>query len=91
MNFRRPMANAGANWIVYGAMGFLFFQGLIGFSKEGMFLGPAVWLLCAIAYGYNFRKSQLLIFASMAFFASYYLVPYSQYVRVFASEEWQQE
>ena len=77
----------GTNWIVNCSIAFLFLQGLVGFSKEGMFLGPAVWLVCAIAFGYDFRRSQLLVFSLAAFLANYYLVPYSQYVRVYGSEK----
>ena len=73
------------NWVVFSGMAMIFAQGLISFSKEGMFTGPVCWIVACIILGYDFKKRQLLLFAAGSFFAVYYLVPYSQYVRNFAT------
>ena len=69
------------NWIVFAASLWLFFFGLIVFSKEGMFSWLVIWLIACMALGYNFNKLQLVGGVILVSLMAYYLQPYSQYVR----------
>ena len=75
------------NWIVYVSIFFLFAQGLLSFSKEGLLLGPTTWLITVVAFGYNFSLKQIAGYALAGAFLIYYLVPYSQYVRMYTSTD----
>ena len=71
------------NWVVITGIAITFAGGLVSFGKEGMLIGFAAWFFAAVLQGYDFSKLQLALgVAALAFF-SYYLVPYSQYVRGF--------
>ena len=84
--FRQSGGRRATNWVVFGAMFSGMAQGFLYFSKEGMFSGPVTWIIAAVSLGYDFSKRQLFVFFALAFFAVYYLVPYSQYVRNFSSD-----
>ena len=83
---RRTGGTRSTNWVVFIGGIWLFCFGLVGFSKEGMFTPLVLWLLPSIAMGYNFSKKQLIVGAFVVLFGFYYLVPYSQVVRNFRSE-----
>jgi len=59
----------------------MFLGGLLGFSKEGMFMPLACWLVAACSQHYRFSRLQLVGFAFLVVFMFRYLVPYSQYGR----------
>ena len=64
------------------AMASLFIvNGLLSFSKEGMFSPIACWTVAAASESYRIRRGQLVFLVLGLFFVSYYLVPYSQYGR----------
>ena len=71
------------NWLVITQSLILFALGVIYTSKEGMFTGPITWLITVVAARFNFKPKLLIGGALFAFFMVYYMVPYSQYVRVF--------
>jgi hypothetical protein len=75
-----------SNWVVWVGVGWSFFLGVISFSKEGMFVGPFTWLISAIAFRFNFSKTQLCGFTVCIFLVGYYLVPFSQFGRTFRTE-----
>jgi hypothetical protein len=80
---RHSKGKRSFNWIVAIGIGSGFAMGLIGFSKEGMLLGFAAYFLAAVIEGYNFPRIQIVAgILGFAFF-TYYLAPYSQYVRGF--------
>ena len=74
------------NWVVWTSGLYLFFFGIVGFSKEGMFAPANTWLIPCIVLRFNFSKRQLLGGLVAISFTLYYLVPYSQYVRNFKTE-----
>lgn len=61
--------------------GVIFFQGLIGFSKEGLFTPLACWLIAAGSQGYRLARYQIIGVILTVFLMSHYLVPYAQYGR----------
>jgi hypothetical protein len=61
--------------------GAIFLGGLLGFSKEGMFMPLACWLVAACSQHYRFSRFQLVGLAFLVIFMFRYLVPYSQYGR----------
>jgi hypothetical protein len=79
-NGRRSM-----NWIVAAGIAFNVASGLFTYSKEGILIGPACWFLAAAIQRYEFSRAQLVTSVLGFAFANYYLVPYSQYVRVYAA------
>ena len=66
--------------LLAGLYGFVS-NGLLGFSKEGLFTPFACWAIAAAAQGYRLVRSQLILLAVAVFFMLHYLVPYSQYGR----------
>ncbi len=75
-----------SNWVVWVAGLWLFFFGLIVFSKEGMFISIASWLIPAVALSYDFSRKQILGGIMVGFLIIHYLVPFSQYGRTFRGE-----
>lgn len=78
---QRSNGRRSTNWVVYAGGLLMLSEGLLRFSKEGMFTGPVTWLVTVIAMGYNFTRRQIVVCGLGAFLMMYYLVPYSQYVR----------
>ena len=79
---RSSNAKRSVNWIVVASVGFFFAIGLLSFGKTGMLMGFVAYFIAAMIEGYDFSIKQVMIgVLAFAFFA-YYLVPYSQYVRV---------
>lgn len=61
----------------------MFFQGLVGFSKEGMLSPFFCWILAAASQRYRVSRFQMGGCLLAVLFIFYYLVPYSQYGRNF--------
>lgn len=59
----------------------IFCIGLVGFSKQGIFLPPLCWLMAAASQRYKITLNQTIGFILGMFFLGYYLVPYAQYGR----------
>jgi hypothetical protein len=72
---------SNTNWIVWSAGLFMFVYGVIGFTKEGMFVSVVTWLLTCVLYRFNFKWKQLAICGIFALAAQFILVPFSQYGR----------
>ena len=67
--------------------GFLMFWiGLFGFSKEGMFAPFAAWILTAASQRYKLSRPQIVGAVLATIFIFRYLVPYAQYGRNFRGE-----
>lgn len=63
----------------------IFGQGLLGFSKEGLFTPFACWAIAAASQGYRISRFQILSFVAAIYFIVHFLVPYSQYGRSLAA------
>lgn len=63
------------------AGGALFCQGLLGFSKEGIFTPLACWVVAAGSQGYRISRYQLIVILFGAYYMVHFLVPYAQYGR----------
>jgi hypothetical protein len=61
--------------------GVLFLEGILGFSKEGIFTPLACWLIAAGSQGYRLAKYQIIGVVLGVLFMFHYLVPYAQYGR----------
>jgi hypothetical protein len=59
----------------------IFGQGLLSFSKEGIFTPLACWLIAVASQGYRFSKAQIVGVLVAVFIMVHYLAPYSQYGR----------
>ncbi|MBB5329056.1 hypothetical protein [Tunturiibacter gelidoferens] len=64
----------------------MFFVGLFGFSKEGMFAPFAAWILTAASQRYKLSRPQIVGGVIATIFIFRYLVPYAQYGRNFREE-----
>jgi hypothetical protein len=68
--------------------GFLMFWiGLFGFSKEGMFSPFFSWLLAVASQRYRLSRVQVIGIVLATIFVFRYLVPYAQFGRTFREEE----
>jgi hypothetical protein len=74
------------NWVNMAGIFANFAYGLFLFSKEGMLVGFAAYAVAAIICGFRFSKLQIVAFVVGMGLFSYYLVPYSQYVRLKRAE-----
>ena len=83
----RTQQRRAVNWVVLCSVGWLFAWGVIYSSKEGMFVGPVTWIIAAWAGGFNFKPKVLIWGGLFVFFMTYYMVPYSQYVRNFRDKD----
>ena len=68
------------------AITILFIIGVNGFTKEGMLEPLLCWLVAASSMRYRVSGFQILFGGLVVLLFFYYLVPYSQYGRIFASE-----
>jgi len=78
---RRTGGKQSINVPVLISGGAIFFVGLLGYSKEGMFTPLACWLVAACSQNYRFSRSQVVGLVLVVAFMFRYLVPYSQYGR----------
>lgn len=74
------------NWLVIAQVVILFSFGVLYTSKEGMFQGPVTWLVTAVAARFDFKPKLIFGGAVFMFVMIFYMVPYSQYVRLFRDE-----
>ncbi len=61
---------SSTNWIVWAAGLFMFFYGVIGFTKEGMFESVVTWFLTCVLYRFNFKWKQIAICGVFAMVSS---------------------
>jgi hypothetical protein len=61
----------------------IFFLGLFGFSKQGMFTPLLCWIIAAASQRYRLSLYKALGLLAIIFYMVVYLVPYSQYGRNF--------
>jgi len=78
---RSSKGKRSINWIVVGGITIILATVLVSFGKTGMLLGAAAYVIAAVLEGYDFPIKQIFIGVLGFAFFSYYLVPYSQYVR----------
>jgi hypothetical protein len=83
---RRTGGRRCINFPVALCCGFMFFMGVINFSKEGMFGPLAAVILAAASQHYRVSRYQVLGAILMIFLVFRYLVPFSQYGRNFKEE-----
>jgi hypothetical protein len=82
---RRSGGKSSVNLPVLISGAAMFIQGLISFSKEGMFTAPVCWLIAAGSQRYKLKFYQIVGILAVALFMVQYLVPFSQYGRNFRS------
>jgi len=70
-----------SSWITWVAAASIFVNGLLSFSKQGLFTPLFAWLFPCLMLRFNFSLKQVLGLACAIAFGLYYLVPYSQYGR----------
>jgi hypothetical protein len=83
---RRSGGKRSVNSPVLLAGALMFFIGVMGFSKEGMFAPLTCWILAAASQRYKFNRAQILGGILVTIFVFRYLVPYAQYGRNFREE-----
>ncbi len=83
---RRTGGRRCINFPVALCCGFMFFLGIISFSKEGMFGPLAAVILAAASQRYRVSRYQILGGILAMLFVFRYLVPFSQYGRNFKEE-----
>ena len=83
---RRTGGRRSVNLPVLLCAFFMFFTGLIGFSKEGMFGPLACYLLAASSQRYRLNRIQIAGGILTVVFVFRYLVPFSQYGRIFKQD-----
>lgn len=82
---RHSEGKRSVNWVVTAGITAVFGRGIISFSKEGMLAGFVAWGLAASILGYSFTRKQVIGLTLGLAFMTFYLVPYSQYVRNFGA------
>ncbi|HEX3967332.1 MAG TPA: hypothetical protein VHW70_05155 [Edaphobacter sp.] len=80
---RRSGGTRSTNLPVLVSGGFLFFGGIIGYSKEGIITPFLCWTIAAASQRYRMSRSQICGGLALLFFIFQYLVPYAQYGRAF--------
>jgi len=88
-SIRRSGGTRSTNLPVLLAGGLMFVDGVLGYSKEGMFAPFACWALAAASQRYNMRRWQVVGGVLMVFLSFQYLVPYAQYGRNYRSENFE--
>jgi hypothetical protein len=83
---RRSGGTRSVNLPVLLSGGAVLFVGLISFSKEGMFSAFACWILAASSQRYKVSRIQIFGIILGVIFLVRYLVPYSQYGRVYKQD-----
>jgi hypothetical protein len=78
----KSQGKSATNWMVWLTGAFIFFlDGIVGFSKEGLFAAPVTWLLTCILYRFRFNWKHITTIVVFGLFAQFVLVPFSQYGR----------
>lgn len=83
---RRSGGRRSINLPAFVAGFLMFWGGLFGFSKEGMFAPFAAWILTAASQRYKLSRPQIIGAILATIFVFRYLVPYAQYGRSFRDE-----
>lgn len=79
---RRSGGRSSVDILVIISAGSLFvLNGVLGFSKEGMFSPFACWVAAAASERYRISRGQIIFGVALFAFLSYFMVPYSQYGR----------
>jgi hypothetical protein len=82
---RRSGGTSSVNLPVLISGAVVFTDGLISFSKEGMFTPLICWLIAAGSQRYRIKPFQIVGIIVVAIFMLQYLVPFSQYGRNYRS------
>ncbi|WP_158945932.1 hypothetical protein [Granulicella sp. S190] len=80
---RRSGGRRSTNLPVLLSACYMFYVGVVSYSKEGMFAPFACWFLAAASVRFRVSRPQLLGLTLAILFMFRYLVPYSQYGRTF--------
>jgi hypothetical protein len=72
--------------LISGAVVFIVY-GLLYFSKEGMFIPLISWAVAAASQRYKLSIYKMAGGAALLYFIFHFLVPYSQYGRIFRDED----
>jgi len=83
---RRSGGRSSVNLTVLIAGSCIFFVGLYGFSKEGIFTPLLCWLMAAASQNYRVSRAQIVWIGCAAFLMFFYLVPYAQYGRSYQND-----
>jgi hypothetical protein len=78
---RKSGGTRSINVPVLCAAAFFFIQGVLGFSKQGMFTPVVAWAIPVAALQYRLSRAQIVGAAIMLYLAFNFLVPYAQYGR----------
>jgi hypothetical protein len=80
---RKSRGTRSVNLPVLISGGAIFFIGVVGFSKLGMFTPLLCWAIAAASQRYRLAAYKAGGLVVVVFLMVYYLVPYSQYCRIF--------
>lgn len=83
---RKSKGRSSINLVVLLAAATIFAQGLVSFSKQGIFTPLLSWLIASASQRYRVTLYQVVGVILMAAFMVYYLVPFSQYGREYRTE-----
>ncbi|MBS1821854.1 MAG: hypothetical protein JST61_07750 [Acidobacteria bacterium] len=84
---RKSGGRSSVNLPVVIAAGYIFFVGVLGFSKEGMFTPIACWMAVASCQGYKISRAQLVGIVAVFVGMFVFMVPYAQYGRSVGNPE----
>ncbi|HEU5340121.1 hypothetical protein [Edaphobacter sp.] len=82
---RKSKGTSSINLPVVLSFAFLFFSGVVGFSKEGMLTPFVCWLVAACCMRYRVSIPQIIGGILTGVFIFQFLVPFSQYGRLYRS------
>jgi hypothetical protein len=83
---RRSGGTRSINLPVLLSAAIMFFNGVVAFSKEGMFAPLATYVLAAASQRYKVNRIQIFWAVLVTIFLIRYLVPYSQYGRTYKTD-----
>ena len=83
---RKSGGTSSINLPVLISGAFIFVDGLVSFSKEGIFTPLVCWLIAAGSQRYKIKLVQAIGIVAVVIFMLQYLVPFSQYGRNYRSE-----
>jgi hypothetical protein len=86
---RRSGGTRSINLPVLISGGYLMFWGLLGFSKEGIITPFICWLIAASSQRYKVTRVQMVLCILATVFIIRYLVPYSQYGRMYRGDTYE--
>ncbi|MBS1798344.1 MAG: hypothetical protein JSS95_00820 [Acidobacteria bacterium] len=84
---RKSGGRSSINLPVLIAAANIFYIGILGFSKEGMFTPIACWMAAVSCQNYKLSRTQLIGIVAVFVGMFVYLVPYAQYGRSFVNPE----